>query len=108
MKNKEVIGILNNFNKLETLKLGGVITKSLLKNKRVLLSLWEEIDETRKKIIEQYTEDGVLDESKANEEFGKVLNLDVNATFEIIPEEKLDQFNDITLEQYELLSYFSK
>lgn len=105
MKNKEVIGLLNSFKKIEDLKLGGLKTKALLKNKKALLKAWEEIDETRKKIVEQYTENGELNAELADKEFGLVLEAEADVVLEKFNSAELDQFSDLTLEQYEVLDY---
>lgn len=108
MKNKEVIGLLNNFNKIETLKLGGLKTKALLKNKKALIKAWEEIDETRKKILEQCTEDGILNEALADKEFKEVLDAEADIELSKLNMAELDQFVDLTLEQYEILDLMSE
>lgn len=105
MKNKEVIGLLNNFKKIEDLKLGGIITKALLKNKKALVKAWEEVDEVRKKIVEQYTENGELNIELADKEFGLVLEAEADVVLEKFSSGQLDQFKDLTLEQHEVLDY---
>ncbi len=108
MKNKEVITVLNNFTKIETLKLGGSITKKLIKNKKALLAQWEIIDETRKKIIEHNTVGEEFNTENADKEFSIVLNEASNVELELFPIDQLEQFNDLTLEQYEILATFTE
>ncbi len=108
MKNKEVIGLLNALPEIENLKLGGVRTKILLKNKKALIKAWEEVDETRKKIVEQYTENDVLNVEVADKEFSEVLNAESDVVLEKFNSGELDQFSDLTLKQREILELMTE
>lgn len=112
MKNKEIIPLLNGIQKLDSLKLGGIELKAILKNKKSLLESFNELEEVRKNLVDQYK---IVDESSTEvkftpenqviveEEWRKVSESDI--TFELIKlnEAKLDQYSDLTLSQMEVL-----
>lgn len=104
MKNADIVPFLNGIAKIEGLKLGGLKLKTILKNKRELIKAHEDLENLKKKIVEQYTEDGVFNETEANKEWSTVmfspLTNKIDAVFVV---GELDQFKDLTLEQYEIL-----
>lgn len=109
MKNIEIVTILERLGKIEGLKFGGVKLKIILKNKKTLVQCNDDLNEVRKKLVEQYTTDGKLDELTATEEWKKLLMeesfITLDKVFDIT---ELDQFSDLTLEQYEILELMSK
>lgn len=114
IKNKQILPILEGIKKIEHLKLGGVKTKVLLSNRKALLAAFEELDEVRKKLVDQYKEPGeevVFSDANrdlieaewklVNEQESSVELLKMNSA-------ELDQFNDLTLEQMEVLDLMSE
>jgi hypothetical protein len=109
MKNIEVFTTLDKISKIENLKLGGVKLKIVLKNKKSLIKSAEDLNEVKKKLIEQYTEEGVLNTELANKEWQEVLSGDSDVILEkVFSTAELDQFSDLTLEQYEILELMSE
>jgi len=114
IKNKQILPILEGIKKVEHLKLGGIKTKILLNNKKTLLAAFEELEEVREKLIDQYKEPGEeIIFSNTNREL-------IEAEWRLVNEQEsgvellkmnsaeLDQFNDLTLEQMEVLDLMSE
>ncbi len=117
IKNKQILPILEGIKKIEGLKLGGIKTKIILKNKKSLTEAYQELEEVKKKLIEQYEgvqlEDGSFKFSEENtilvnkewinlhESLSGIILIKINSA-------ELDQFNDLTLEQMEILDLMSE
>lgn len=117
IKNVQILPILEGIKKIEGLKLGGVKTKVLLKNKKALIAAYEDLQEVQKKLVEQYShkEDGAEEVkfTKENEEIinkeWKEINLsDSGVVLAKMNAAELDQFSDLTLEQMEVLDLMSE
>jgi hypothetical protein len=110
LKNIDVVPVLDGIKKIENLKLGGVKLKKILKNKRELINVQVELEDVKKKLIEQHTDsEGKLNEAEANKEWFAVLNDRMSYTLEkVFSIGELDQFKDLTLEQYEILDLMSE
>ena len=118
MKNVEVIPMLNGIAKIADLKLGGVELKAILKNKKALVAAYEDLEEVRKKLIEQYkspAEEG-SDEIKFTDENQKLIDAEWQkvsfdkADVELVKlnSAKFDQLTGITLEQMEALEMMAE
>lgn len=112
MKNKEIIPLLEGFAKIEKLKLGGIELKAIIKNKKMLISAFEDLEVVRKKLVEDYkTVDAKEGEPMFTEENLAIVNKawteisEDTADVELVKlnSAKLDQISDITLEQMEVL-----
>ncbi len=118
MKNIEVMPLLEGIKKIEDLKLGGVKTKIILKNKKALIKTIEELEEVKKKLIEQYADpkiEGKQDvtfspenQITINQEWLKVMEAESDIKLEFINKAELDQFSDLTLAQTEVLDLMSE
>jgi len=117
IKNKQILPILEGIKKIECLELGGVKTKILLKNKKMLTTAFEELEEVRKNLIDQYEGikqgDGSIKFSETNTPLINNEWLRLNESLSDIEllkmnSAELDQFNDLTLEQMEVLDLMSE
>ncbi len=117
MKNIEVFAILNKISKIENLKLGGVKLKIVLKNKKAVIKDIEDLEEVKKKLIEQYNPDKLESLDQLPKEVQDNLNKDWNDVLmsesslvldKVFSVPELDQFSDLTLEQYEVLELMSE
>lgn len=116
IKNKQLLPILEGIKKISSLKLGGVRTKIILKNQKSLFTAFEELEEVKKKLVEQYGtigEDGKVTFTEENNKLIEKEWVDVNeqdsgVTLLKLNSAELDQFSDLTLEQYEVLDLMSE
>ncbi len=119
MKNKEIKKIVKNISKIEDLKLGGLKLKVVLKNKKTLVKVDEELDELLQKLVKQYGTPMENEPTKVtftpennvllNKEWSDVLDAESDIKLDkVFNVAELDQFSDLTLEQYEVLELMSE
>lgn len=109
IKNSQVIPVLEAIAKIEKIKLNGQILKTIVKNKKSLLKAYEELEEVKKKILETHVDaEGKLIEEEANKEWVNVLGIDTDVILDKFNSNLLDQYSDLTLEQYEILSIMAE
>lgn len=115
IKNVQLLPILEGIKKIENLKLGGVKVKIILKNKKALITAIEELEEVKKKLVEQYKTEGqegvefTEDNQILIEREWKEVNLqDSGVVLLKMNSAELDQFSDLTLEQMEILDLMSE
>lgn len=117
IKNVQLLPILEGIKKVENLKLGGVKVKIILKNKKMLMAAFEELQEVQKKLVEQYSykEEGSEEtkftpenEELINKEWKEINLSDSGVVLAKMNTAELDQFSDLTLEQMEILDLMSE
>lgn len=117
IKNVHLLQILEGIKKIENLKLGGVKTKVVLKNKKALIAAYEELIEVQKKLVDQYSykEEGSEEnkftkenEDIVNKEWMEINLQDSGIVLVKMNSAELDQFSDLTLEQMEILDLMSE
>ncbi len=117
IKNLQLLPILDKIKTVETLKLGGVKVKILLKNKKMLIAGQELLEDVKKKLIEQYANPLVEGEEVTftpenqlliNKEWMEVNMQDSGIVLAKMNSAELDQFSDLTLEQMEILDLMSE
>lgn len=135
MKNKELKIKLDQIANLSTIKLPGIIAKTVAKNKIQISSKFEEFEKVRisvcenlaekdengkiKKVVKKImTEQGLVDaevydfseesQIEVNEQIDALMEEEVEMELKKFPEGLLDQLSGITESQMSLLLYFSE